>query len=52
LNLKTGEKERVLPGRVMTNYSISADGKRVVFISAGSETGDGVWIADLDRRSS
>jgi serine/threonine protein kinase len=52
LNLKTGEKERVLPGRVMTNYSISADGKRVVFISAGSESGDGVWIADLDRRSS
>ena len=52
LNLKTAEKERVLPGRVMTNYSVSADGKRVVFISAGSETGDGVWIADLDRRSS
>jgi Tol biopolymer transport system component len=52
LNLKTGEKERVLPGRVMANYSISADGKRVVFVSAGSETGDGVWIADLDRLSS
>ena len=51
LNLKTNEKERVLPGRVMAN-SISADGGRVVFISAGSETGDGVWIADLDRRSS
>jgi serine/threonine protein kinase len=51
LNLTTGEKERVLPGRVMANYSISADGRRVVFISAGSETGDGVWIADLDRRS-
>ena len=42
LNLKTGEKERVLPGRVMANYSISADGRRVAFISAGSETGDGV----------
>src|SRR5262245_8161223 len=52
LNLKTGEKERVLPGRVMTNYSISADGRRVVFISAGSESGDGVWTADLDRGSS
>jgi eukaryotic-like serine/threonine-protein kinase len=52
LNLKTNEKERVLPGRVMANYSISADGRRVVFISAGSETGDGVWIADVDRRSS
>jgi Tol biopolymer transport system component len=51
LNLKTSEKERVLPGRVMANYSISADGRRVVFVSAGSETGDGVWIADVDRRS-
>jgi eukaryotic-like serine/threonine-protein kinase len=51
LNLNTGEKERVLPGRVMANYSISADGRRVVFTSAGSETDDGVWIADVDRRS-
>jgi serine/threonine protein kinase/WD40 repeat protein len=52
LNLSTGEKGRVLPGRVMANYSISADGRRVVFISAGSESGDGVWTADVDRGSS
>jgi eukaryotic-like serine/threonine-protein kinase len=52
LNLTTGEKERVLPGRVMGNYSISADGRRVVFISVGSESSDGIWIAELDRRSS
>ena len=47
LNLTTSEKERVLPGRVMANYSISADGGRVVFTSAGSET----RRRRLDRRS-
>jgi eukaryotic-like serine/threonine-protein kinase len=51
LNLGTGDKERVLPGRVMSNYSISADGRRVVFTSAGSTSDDGVWVADLDRRT-
>jgi eukaryotic-like serine/threonine-protein kinase len=51
MNLGTGEKERVLPGRVMANYSISADGRRVVFTSAGSASDDGIWIADLDRRA-
>jgi len=51
LNLGTGEKERALPGRVMANYSISADGRRVVFTSAGSPSDDGIWVADLDRRT-
>ena len=51
LNLGTGEKERALPGRVMANYSISADGRRVVFTSAGSASDDGIWVADLDRRT-
>ncbi len=51
VNLATGDKERALPGRVMANYSVSPDVRRVVFTSSGNETGDGVWIADLDRRS-
>jgi hypothetical protein len=51
LNLDTGEKERALPGRVIANYSISADGRRVVFTSAGSASDDGIWVADLDRRT-
>ena len=50
LNPGTGEKERALPGRVMANYSISADGRRVVFTSGGSAGDDGIWVADLDRR--
>jgi serine/threonine protein kinase/Tol biopolymer transport system component len=51
MNLATGEKQRALPGHVMANYSISADEQRVVFTSSGSSNGDGVWIADLDRRT-
>jgi Tol biopolymer transport system component len=51
LNVGTGEKARALPGRVLVNYSISADGRRVVFTSAGSASDDGIWIADLDRRT-
>jgi eukaryotic-like serine/threonine-protein kinase len=52
LNLTTGEKQRALPGRVMAEYSISADGRRVVFTSAGRPSDDGIWIADLDRHTS
>ena len=51
MNLATGEKQRALPGHVMANYLISADEQRVVFTSSGSSNGDGVWIADLDRRT-
>src|SRR5262249_47050257 len=51
VNPGTGEKVRALPGHVIANYSISSDGRRVVFTSAGSATDDGVWIADLDRRT-
>jgi len=35
----------------MGNYSLSLDGTRVVFTSVGHDKGDGVWIADLERRS-
>jgi hypothetical protein len=51
MNAATGETEPALPGRVMANYSISQDARRVVFTSAESQGGDGVWIADLDRRT-
>jgi serine/threonine protein kinase/Tol biopolymer transport system component len=51
MNAATGESEPAVPGRVMANYSISHDGRHVVFTSSESQSGDGVWIADLDRRS-
>ena len=51
LSLRTGEKERALPGRVIAAYSISADGRRIVFTSAGIANDDGIWVADLDSRT-
>jgi len=48
LNPSTGEKARALPGRVIATYSISADGRRVVFTSGGTSNDDGIWIADVD----
>ncbi|MFN8058154.1 MAG: protein kinase [Vicinamibacterales bacterium] len=51
LNPTTGVKEPALPGRVMSNYSISGNGRRVVFTSAGGADDDGIWVADLDRRT-
>jgi len=51
VNLITGEKERVVPGHILASYALSRDGKKVVFTTAESQNNDGIWIADLDRRS-
>jgi eukaryotic-like serine/threonine-protein kinase len=50
VDMHTGQKERALPGYLISHYRISPDGKRVLFTSVGNLTGDGIWIADLDRR--
>ena len=51
LNVSTGEKDRLLPGVIMSGYSITRDGQRVVYTSSGIASGDGVWVASLDRQS-
>ena len=51
VDLKSESRQPVLPGLVMANYSLSQDGSKVVFTSSGNEGGDGIWIADLERRS-
>jgi Tol biopolymer transport system component len=51
VDVTTGRKERMLPGHVMGNYSLSSDAKKVVFTEAGAEAEHGVWIADLDRHA-
>jgi len=51
MDLGSGNRQRALPGLVMANYSLSQDGSKVVFTSAGTERSDGIWIASLDRRS-
>jgi DNA-binding winged helix-turn-helix (wHTH) protein/Tol biopolymer transport system component len=51
VDLKSGERRHVLPGMVMANYSLSHDGKSVVFTSSHKDRADGIWIADLERRA-
>lgn len=50
VDLKSGNRDRVLPGFVMTGYDISPDGHSLVFASAEGSADAGIWIADLDRR--
>jgi hypothetical protein len=51
VDLKTGQRQRTLPGFIMGGYSLSRDAAKVVFTTLGHEKGDGIWIADLERRS-
>lgn len=47
-NLETGRAERLLPDFVMEHYSISADGKRIVFAAIDEAGHSPVWLAMLD----
>ena len=51
VDLKSGTRQRLFPDVIMANYSLSHDGSKIVFTSAGTGRADGIWIADLDRRS-
>jgi Tol biopolymer transport system component len=51
VDVNSGTRQRVLPGVLIANYSLSHDGRTVVFSSSGNEAGDGIWIADVERRT-
>jgi Tol biopolymer transport system component len=51
VDLDSGKRDRLLPDFQMWHYSISRDGKRVLF-SAGVGGQPGVWLAQMDGRSS
>jgi Tol biopolymer transport system component/DNA-binding winged helix-turn-helix (wHTH) protein len=51
-NLDSGRSEPVLPGiSISTNFSISPDGKRVVYEATDANGEPHAWIASLDRSS-
>ncbi|MCI0402424.1 MAG: protein kinase, partial [Acidobacteria bacterium] len=50
VELATGRRSHVLPGVRMTHYSISPDGRRVLYASVQEDGGGGIWLANLDRR--
>jgi eukaryotic-like serine/threonine-protein kinase len=47
-DLETGERQRLLPGFLIQQFHISADGKRVVFIAADDSVRSPIWLAPLD----
>lgn len=49
LDLRSGHRQAVLPGMVVTNYSLSPDGRWLLFTSSGATGGDGVWVVDAAR---
>jgi serine/threonine protein kinase/Tol biopolymer transport system component len=50
-DLKTNQKQRLLPDFLMEHYSISPDGTQVTFITADSTGNAPLWIAPLDGSS-
>ena len=47
-NLATGAAQRLFAGLALTHFSISQDGKRVVFATDPAQARSGIWIAWLD----
>ncbi|MGB8521505.1 MAG: protein kinase [Candidatus Acidiferrales bacterium] len=51
-DLSDGKTERFLPGYSIANYSVSADGKEVVFEMGDQNGRSSLWVAPTSRRSS
>jgi len=52
VDLATGQGERVLAGVLITGYSTSPDGKRIVYSALDKNHHPHLWQADLDLHSS
>ena len=48
-DITTGAAERLFPGLVLTHFSLSQDGKKVVFATEHGQARSGIWIGWLDR---
>jgi eukaryotic-like serine/threonine-protein kinase len=51
-DLSSGHKEQLIPGIPIARYTVSPDGKDVVFTRADSGGHSSIWIWPLDRHSS
>ena len=50
-DLETSQRERLLPGFLLTDYSISPDGNRILFVAIADKGDTSVWLARLDGRT-
>jgi len=48
-NVASGAAEPVFPGLVITHFSLSRDGRKVVFATDQGQARSGIWIGWLDR---
>jgi eukaryotic-like serine/threonine-protein kinase len=48
-DIATEAAERVFAGLVMTHFSISKDGKKIVFATEQGQARSGIWVGWLDR---
>jgi eukaryotic-like serine/threonine-protein kinase len=48
-DVATGAAERLFPGLVLTHFSISEDGKKVVFATEQGQARSGIWVGWIDR---
>jgi eukaryotic-like serine/threonine-protein kinase len=48
-DVATGAAERLFAGLMLTHYSISQDGKKVVFATEQGQAQSGIWVGWLDR---
>jgi len=48
-DIATGAAERLFPGLVLTHFSISQDGEKVVFATEQGQARSGIWVGWLDR---
>lgn len=48
-DIATGAAERLFPGLVLTHFSISQDGGKVVFATEQGQARSGIWFGRLDR---
>ena len=48
-DVATGTAERLFPGLVLTHFSISQDGRKVVFATEQGQARSGIWVGWLDR---
>jgi len=52
MDLASGQKQRLLPDFQMQHYTISSDGKRVVFAAVDENGHTPVWLASLNGQTS
>jgi eukaryotic-like serine/threonine-protein kinase len=48
-DVATRAGERLFPGLVLTHFSISQDGKKIVFATEQGQARSGIWVGWLDR---